>query len=102
MLEPSKGSARATRVEDILYSMRALKWQEIAAPAGQDAAKYGLDAPTMEVVLLKGDGGELAHLTVGKRDGQRAWVRTGGGPAIYAIDAGMLGPEPKIPDDFKA
>ena len=102
MLEPSKGSARASRVEDILYTMRALKWQEIAAPAGQDAAKYGLDAPTMEVVLLKGDGAELAHLTVGKRDGQRAWVRTGGGPAIYAIDAGTLGPEPKIPDDFKA
>jgi hypothetical protein len=56
----------------------------------------------MEVVLLKGDGGELARLTVGKRDGDRAYVRTGAGPTIYAVDARTLGPEPKIPDDFKS
>jgi len=85
----------------VLYSVRALRWKDIVSPAGEDAAKYGLDAPSMEVVLLKADGGELARLTVGKRDGERAYVRTGGSPAIYAIDARTLGPEPKIPDDFK-
>jgi hypothetical protein len=102
MLEPSKGAAKAGRVEDILYTVRALRWKDIVSPGGEDAAKYGLDAPTMEVVLLKGDGGELARLTVGKRDGERAYVRTGTGPAIYAVDARTLGQEPKIPDDFKA
>jgi hypothetical protein len=55
----------------------------------------------MELVLLKGDGGELGRLTVGKRDGGRAFVRTGASPAIYAVDASTLGAEPKIPDDFK-
>jgi hypothetical protein len=56
----------------------------------------------MEIALLKADGGELAHLTVGKRDGERAYVRTGASQTIYAVDASALGPEPKIPDDLKA
>jgi hypothetical protein len=51
--------------------------------------------------MLKGDGGELARLTVGKRDKDRAYVRAGADPTIYAVDGGMLGTEPKIPDDFK-
>jgi Domain of unknown function (DUF4340) len=101
LLEPTKGAARSPRVDDVLYSVRALRWKDIVSPGGEDTAKYGLDTPSMEVVLLKGDGGELARLTVGKRDGERAYVRTGTGPAIYAIDARTLGPEPKIPDDFK-
>lgn len=102
LVEPTKGAARAPRVEDVLYSLRALRWKDIVSAGGEDAARYGLDAPSMEVVLLKGDGGELARLTVGKRDGDRAYVRTGASPAIYAIDPRALGPEPKIPDDFKA
>lgn len=101
LVEPTKGAAKAPRVDDVLYSVRALRWKDIVSPGGEEAAKYGLDTPSMEVVLLKGDGGELARLTVGKRDGERAYVRTGAGPAIYAIDARTLGPEPKIPDDFK-
>lgn len=102
MVEPTKGAARATRVEDMLYTVRALRWKEIVAPGGEDAAKYGLDAPTMDIVLLQDDGGELAHLTVGKRDGERVYVRSGASQTIYAVDASALGPEPKIPDDFKA
>ena len=101
LVEPTKSAARSARVEDVLYSVRALRWKDIVSPGGEDAGKYGLDAPSMEVVLLKGDGGELARLTVGKRDGDRAYVRTGAGPTIYAVDARTLGPEPKIPDDFK-
>jgi Domain of unknown function (DUF4340) len=101
MLEPTKSAAKSTRVEDILYGVRALRWKQIVAPGGEDPAKYGLDAPTLEVVLLKGDGGELARLIVGRRDADRAYVRTGAGPAIYAVDPGALGPAPKVPDDLK-
>jgi hypothetical protein len=101
LVEPTKGNARGPRVEDILFSVRALRWKDIVSPAGEDASRYGLDAPSMEVVFLKGDGAELARLTVGKRDGDRAYVRTGNAPTIYAVDARTLGAEPKIPDDFK-
>src|SRR5262249_45394805 len=101
LLEPTKGSAKSARVDDLIYGVRALRWKQIVAPGGEEPAKYGLDAPTMEVVLLKGDGGELARLVVGRREGDRAYVRTGAGPAIYAVDPGTLGPPPKVPADLK-
>jgi hypothetical protein len=101
MVEPVKGAAKGARVDDIVYGLRALRWKEIVAPGGEDPAKYGLDAPSMEVVLLKGDGGELARLVVGRREAGRAYVRTGTGPAIYAVDPGTLGPAPRLPDDLK-
>ncbi|HEY7517519.1 MAG TPA: DUF4340 domain-containing protein [Methylomirabilota bacterium] len=101
LVEPTRGAAKGARVEDVLFSVRALRWKDIVSPGGDDAAKFGLDTPTMEVVLLKSDGTELAKLTVGKRDGDRAYVRTGTGPTIYAVDARTLGTEPKIPDDFQ-
>ena len=102
LLEPTKGAAKGPKVEDVLFSVRALRWKDIVSQGGEDAARFGLDAPSMEVVLLKGDGAELARLTVGKRDGDLAYVRTGASPTIYAVDARTLGTEPKIPDDFKS
>jgi hypothetical protein len=101
LLEPTKETAKATRVDDVLYSVGARRWKASVSPGGEAAAKSGLDAPSMEVVLLKADGGELARLTVGKREGDIAYVRTASGPAIYAVDARTLGAAPKIPDDFK-
>ena len=40
-------------------------------------------------------------MLVGKRDGERAWVKLKASPAIYAIDAKQIGEPPKVPDDFK-
>ncbi len=101
MVEPSKGGANAAKVEDLLYTLRGLKWTEMVSPQGADAARYGVDAPTMTVTLLKADGAELASLVVGKRESGRAYVRAGKSPAIQAVDAKQLGDAPKIPDDFK-
>jgi hypothetical protein len=101
LVEPTKAAAKNARVDDLIYGVRALRWKQIVTPTGEEPAKYGLDAPTMEVVLLKGDGGELARLVVGRRDADRAYVRTGAGPTIYAVDPGTLGPTPKVPDDLK-
>src|SRR6266403_182488 len=101
LVEPTKGAAKGARVDDIVYGVRALRWKQVVAPNGEDAAKYGLDAPTLQIVLLKGDGGELARLTVGRQDAERAYVRTGAGPAIYAVDPRTLGPAPKVPEDLK-
>jgi hypothetical protein len=101
LVEGGKGSAKAVTVDNLLYSLRALKWKTIASPSGDDPAKYGLDAPALEVALLKADGGELAAILVGKREGDQAWVKLKAAPAIYAVDARHLGEPPKVPDDFK-
>jgi hypothetical protein len=42
----------------------------------------------------------MGTLVVGKRDGERYFARTAGGP-VYAIAARALGELPKVPDDFK-
>jgi hypothetical protein len=101
MLEPSKGAAKSPKALDVLYMVRALKWKEIVAPGGEEPARYGLDAPSMEVALFRSDGSEIATVLVGKREGDRAFVKTKAAPAIYAVESRTLGDPPKIPDDFK-
>jgi hypothetical protein len=101
MVEPTKGAAKTARVDDLLYTLRGLRWTDIAAADGQDPARYGLDAPTLEVALFKGDGGEIATIQVGKRDGANAYVRTGAQPTVYRVEGRTLGETPKVPDDFK-
>ena len=101
VVEGPRGAAKAATVDNLLYALRALKWKTIAAPTGAEPAKYGLDAPTLEVTLLKADGSEAAVLLVGKREGDQAWVKLKTAPAIYSVDAKQLGEPLKVPDDFK-
>jgi hypothetical protein len=101
VIEPSKGAAKSARIEDLLYTLRGARWSEIVAPAGQDAAAYGLDKPSLEATLLRADGGEIATLTLGRREGDRVFARTKAAPAIHALDAKALGDLPKTPDDLK-
>lgn len=101
LVEGGKGAAKSATVDNLLYALRALKWKTIAAPGGEEPAKYGLDAPTLEVTLLKADGSEVGALLVGKREGEQAWVKLKAAPAIYGVDAKQLGEPPKVPDDFK-
>jgi hypothetical protein len=101
MVEPTRGAAKSGKVEDLLYTARGLRWKDIVAPQGQDAARYGLDAPEMELTLGRADGREVGTVLVGKREGDRVFVRTTSGPAIYALEARQLGELPNLPDDFK-
>ena len=101
LVEPTKGAANGSKVDDLLYALRALRWKDVVAPEGQDAARWGVDAPTMEVALFRGDGGEIATVLVGKREGDLAYVRTKAQPAVYSVEGRLLGPAPKVPEDFK-
>jgi hypothetical protein len=100
LLEPTRGSARTGRVDDILYGVRGLKWKTIAAPRDAEAATYGLDAPAGEVTLFRADGTEIASVQLGKREGDARYVKLKSAPAIYTIDAAAL-ELPKIPDDLQ-
>ena len=102
LVEPKPESASAAKVDDLLYTLRGLRWTAVVAAGGEEPARYGLDAPAMEVALLKEDGTAVGTLIVGKRDGPRVFVRTGDGPAIYAVESARLGELPRRADDFKA
>lgn len=101
MLEPRREEASTARVEDALYGLRGLRWARIAASGGEAPGKYGLDTPKTEMTLLAEDGKEIAKVAVGAREGEQVYVRTGAGPAVYAVDAKRLEALPRRADDFK-
>ncbi len=100
MVEPKKGRARESKINDLLFTLRSLKWSDLVSPKGVDAARYGLDRPTFEVTLWRADGSELGTLIVGKREGDKTYLKTKASPALYAVETRQLGELPKIPDDF--
>ena len=101
VVEPAKGPANGSKVEDLLFTLRGLRWKAVVAADGQEPARYGLDAPTLEVALFKGDGAEIATVQVGKQDGPVAYIRTKAQPTVFSVESRTLGPTPKVPDDFK-
>jgi hypothetical protein len=100
MVEPSKGAAKSARVDDLLYTARALKWKDIVAPRGEEPARYGLDPPELEITLQRADGSDIGTVLVGTREGDQVFVRTKTAPAIYTLEARQLGDLPNL-DDFK-
>ena len=86
VVEPARGPAKARKVDNVLLTLKSMRWKDIAPPEGQDAARYGLDKPELEVTLAKSGDAPVGTLLVGKRDGDVSYVRLKTGPAIYAVD----------------
>jgi hypothetical protein len=74
-------------VASLLLTLRALKWKEIAAKGPDDAAKWGLDKPEVEVTVFKDGGAELATLLVGRTDGAVTYVKLKAEPGIFAVSS---------------
>jgi uncharacterized protein DUF4340 len=100
VVEPSKGPAKEIKVTGLLLTLRALKWKEITAADGADAARFGLDKPEGEIVVLKSDGKEMAGLTIGRTDPKLSYVRSKSSPAIYAVDPKLLEDIRKAPSEI--
>lgn len=100
VVEPKKGKAREAKINDLLYTLRSLKWSELVSPKGDDAARYGLDRPTFEVTLWKADGSEIGTLSVGAKEGDKTYLKTKASPTVYAVENRQLSDLPKIPDDL--
>lgn len=98
VLEGGKGTAKTAKVDDLLWTLRALKWKELVTATG-DPAAYGLDAPRLEVGLFRPDGTEIVTVQLGKQEGGRLYLKTRVSPAIYVVDPKQL-TIPKVPDDF--
>ena len=100
VLEPAKSPAKEIKVTGLLLSLRGLRWKEIAAADGGDAARFGLDKPEVEVAVLKADGTELAGLAIGRTDDKLSYVRSKSSPAIYGVDAKDVEDVRKAPSDI--
>ncbi|MDP2702036.1 MAG: DUF4340 domain-containing protein, partial [Candidatus Rokubacteria bacterium] len=100
VLEPSKGPAKEIKVTGLLLTLRALKWKEIVAADGADAARFGLDKPEVEIAVLKADGKEIAGLAIGRTDPKLSYVRSKSSPVIYAVDPKLLEDIRKAPSDI--
>ena len=100
VIEPAKGAAKSSKVDDLLYTLRGLKWKDLIAPGGEEPAKYGLDKPTVDLRLFRADGTEIGAVLFGKQDADRLYLRTRGAPAIYSADPKTV-TLPKSADEFK-
>jgi hypothetical protein len=101
VIEPAKAAARSGKVEDLLYTLRGLKWKDLVVPGGEEPAKYGLDAPSLQVALFRADGTEIGAVLFGKQDADRLYLKTRHAPAIYAADPKQVDGLPKSVDDLK-
>jgi hypothetical protein len=97
---PRKGKARGGRVSELVWTLRGLRWRELVAEDGWDPARYGLDAAAAMVTLADKSGKPLLALAVGKREGERTYVRVPGQPALYAIDTKSLGELPATAEEL--
>lgn len=99
-VEGGRGLARSTPVESVVDRLRALKWKEIVAERPQELARWGLEPPAAEVTLLRTDGTVLTGVLVGATSGERIYVKTQGGPTVYAVDRRALD-LPRVPEDLQ-
>ena len=101
VVEPSRGSAKQDKVSNLVLGLKSLRWKEIVSPKGDDAPRYGLDHPELEVSLYKADGGEVATLLIGKQQGAVTFVRIKSAPTIYAVDSQLLSDLRKAPTEVR-
>jgi hypothetical protein len=97
VVEPARGAADSTRVSDLLLTLKALRWKAIVSEKGDDAARFGLDRPELEVTLLKKDGAEIAGLLVGRQEQGLTYVRLKASPTIYSVESRVLAELRKAP-----
>jgi Domain of unknown function (DUF4340) len=100
VVEPTRGATKERKVADLLLGLKALRWKEIASPKGDDAPRFGLDKPDLEVTLLKADGSEIAGLLVGKTEGPVTYVKLKSAPAVYAVDTKQADEIRKAPTEI--
>jgi hypothetical protein len=97
VVEPKRGGTKERRVADLLLSLKALRWKSIASAKGDDAARFGLDKPELEITLMKADGGEIAGLLVGKADGPLTYLKLKSSATVYSVDSSLIGDLRKAP-----
>jgi hypothetical protein len=100
LVEPKRGPTKERKVSDLVFALKGLRWKEIASPKGDDAPRFGLDKPDLEVTLFKADGGEIGSLVVGKTEGPLTYVKLKSAPAVYTVESKQMDDIRKAPSEI--
>ena len=99
LVEPSRGTTKEGRVADMLLTLRSAQVEGDRVLKGDDAAKWGLDKPELEVTAGRPAAPSWARSWSGKRDGAVTYVKLkaepgdlrGGGQAARRFAQGSVG-----------
>lgn len=100
VVEPKRGATKERKVSDLVFALKGLRWKEIASPKGDDAPRFGLDKPDLEVTLFKADGGEIGSLLVGKTEGALTYVKLKSAPVVYTVESKQMDEIRKAPSEI--
>jgi hypothetical protein len=100
LVVPKPGKVRPGRVDELVWSLRNLRWKTLVAERGWDAGRYGLGPPSTTVTLGGKDGKTLAALALGRREQEELFVRVPGQPALYAVESDSVEEIPTAPEDW--
>jgi hypothetical protein len=101
LAEPAKKSVPDAKVTNLLLALKALRWKDLVSPQSDEAPRFGLDKPSLEVTVSKQDGAEIGTLLMGKDEGGLTYVRLKASPAVYSIESRALADVRNAPTDFQ-
>ena len=109
LTEPQKQDIpQRWKVDQVLYGLSTLEYTDIVAGSPNEASRYGLDAPQVQITMWLQDGSTLGPLVVGKAaDTEVAGAKTvyahvGPHTPLYTLKADFLNSLPKTSGELIA
>jgi hypothetical protein len=99
LVEPYRAAAEKWDVENILTQLRSGEAASFADDAATDLAQYGLDKPTLKILLFDKKG--QMGLLFGKKDGERVYAMREGEREVALVDAHTFDSLNKKPSDLR-
>ena len=85
-MPPEQGEVDAAQIESLLAAMGDLKADTVVAYTLDDAAKYGLDKPSLVVISQTG-WDKPCRLAIGAKTESGGYFAECGGPLVYSLKA---------------
>lgn len=101
LVTPKQAPAKRWKISGFLYTLSSLKATAFTDESGKHAAELGFDKPVATILLLDGDGKELAKLELGREAAGKQAIRAAGSPRIFDVDKQRLSEMPRKVEDLE-
>jgi hypothetical protein len=102
ILEPIHVRADESKINDLLWGAEGLKAEEFVSDSPKDFAPYGLAEPKVQIELWMDSDSTARILSIGKKEGERVYVRNNTAPSIYLVPSEFPEKIGKDVSDFRA